>query len=112
MVNPIHPIRTTRKSGLFNKDMTQPMSAVDFNKFFKLDDKLPELKDLNFSESEIKVKSFTLSILNNYAFTRDLPSEDATSHLGPHLRFGTVSIRSIIRQLRLRDDIFLSELIW
>ena len=96
----------------FNKDLVLPLPPPDFNKFFKLDKKIPKLSELNFTESDIKVRPYTLKILNKYPFTRDLPSEDASSYLGPHLRFGTVSIRSIIKQLRLRDDIFLFELIW
>jgi deoxyribodipyrimidine photo-lyase len=43
---------------------------------------------------------------------RDIPAADSTSHLSPHLRFGTVSIREIVQQLGTGDEIFLSELIW
>ena len=40
------------------------------------------------------------------------PGRDATSHLGPHLRFGTLSIRKVINQLKPAHEVFLSELIW
>jgi deoxyribodipyrimidine photo-lyase len=96
----------------YNKDMVKPLPHPDFKKFFKLDEKIPQLTALNFTESDIKVRPYSLSILSRYPFTRDLPSEDSTSYLGPHLRFGTVSIRSIVKQLKLKDDIFLFELIW
>ncbi|MCT4624284.1 MAG: DNA photolyase family protein, partial [Schleiferiaceae bacterium] len=48
---------------------------------------------------------------NKYAETRNYPTQN-TSYLGTHLRFGTVSIREIIRQLAPEDETFLSELIW
>jgi len=44
--------------------------------------------------------------------TRDVPSLNSTSFLGPHLRFGTVSLRKIISELKESDEVFLSELIW
>lgn len=72
----------------------------------------PSMKELGFSESTIKVRPIDLSQLDNYEKTRDFPCLDGTSYLGPHLRFGTVSIRSIIRQLEKNDVVFLSELIW
>lgn len=96
---------------LFNKDMVQPLPDPDLSKFLQFDEKFPTPGDLNLSESDIRVRPYNLNILDQYPFTRELPSED-TSNLGPHLRFGTVSIRSIVKQLRLRDDIFLFELIW
>jgi len=50
--------------------------------------------------------------LDNYYIHRDIPSIDATSYLGPHLRFGTVSIRQIIREIGPNNEKFLNELIW
>jgi deoxyribodipyrimidine photo-lyase len=72
----------------------------------------PKLSDLDFLPSSIKVEDFNLSELDNYEQTKDIPYMDGTSYLGPHLRFGTVSIRSIIHQLKITDNVFLSELIW
>lgn len=48
-----------------------------------------------------------------YAAGRDLPARDATSRLGLHLRFGTISVREAVRRARAaRADVWLSELIW
>jgi deoxyribodipyrimidine photo-lyase len=71
----------------------------------------PKLADIGFRPSSIKVRDFNLSELTNYAFTRDIPSVE-TSHLGPHLRFGTVSLRQVIASLDPSDETFLNELIW
>jgi deoxyribodipyrimidine photo-lyase len=58
--------------------------------------------------------------LPQYDATRDFPALDATSHLSVHLRFGTVSIRSLARHavdsIRIEGgsgaSVWLSELIW
>ncbi len=54
--------------------------------------------------------------LPHYAERRDFPALAATSQLSAHLRFGTVSIRELVRYACARDSsgavIWLSELIW
>ena len=54
-----------------------------------------------------------------YHQTRDLPAVKGPSYLGPHLRFGTVSIRQLARLAQERREggqrgaeVWLSELIW
>lgn len=72
----------------------------------------PSKEALGIEASEIKVQDFILSDLSEYGNTRDYPALDATSYLGPHLRFGMVSPRQIIAQLKEADAVFLSELVW
>lgn len=72
----------------------------------------PNMEQLGFKKSFIKVEQYDLSLINEYQKTRDFPHLDSTSYLGPHLRFGTVSIRTIIENLKGSDQVFLSELIW
>ena len=54
--------------------------------------------------------------INKYDKTRDEVSIDGTSNLGIHFRFGTISIRKVLRAILNRDDsgtaVWLSELIW
>jgi deoxyribodipyrimidine photo-lyase len=73
---------------------------------------LPGMEALGFTPSSVEVMSYDLSSLKEYPRLRDLPAPDATSHLSPHLRFGTISIRKLIASLAPSDEIFLSELIW
>jgi len=59
-----------------------------------------------------------------YATLRDYPAKNGTSRLSPHLRFGTVGIRTVLAALRKARsrarsitekkscDVFLTELIW
>ena len=72
----------------------------------------PSLNFLDFEQSKINVRDYDLNNINHYAQSRDFPSTDGTSYLGIHLRFGTVSVRTIISKLSGNDSVFLSELIW
>jgi deoxyribodipyrimidine photo-lyase len=51
-------------------------------------------------------------LIRRYAALRDYPGLDATSHLGIHLRFGTLSIRRLAGESAGMSHVFLNELIW
>ncbi|WP_343624276.1 deoxyribodipyrimidine photo-lyase [Flavobacterium lindanitolerans] len=73
------------------------------------------LKEIGFETSGIKVADYNISsaLIENYAETRNFPGIEGTSHLSPHLRFGAVSIRKIVKTaLKHRKETFLNELIW
>ncbi len=53
-----------------------------------------------------------VGIIENYDKTRDFPGLDKTSHLGLHLRFGTISVRRLARSAYYLNHTFLNELIW
>ncbi len=72
----------------------------------------PSLDAIGFKQSSIEVPDFDLSVADDYGKTRDFPARDGTSHLGPHLRFGTISVRDVIRELSSKNEVFLSELVW
>ena len=72
----------------------------------------PGLEQTGFRQSSVKVRKYDISNLDNYHSTRDFPAMDSTSYLGPHLRFGTVSIRQVIDRQSPVNEVFLSELIW
>ncbi len=51
--------------------------------------------------------------LRAYGENRDFPAREHASRLGPHLRFGTVSLRQIMQQsVQAEAKIFINELIW
>lgn len=89
-----------------------PEKMTAFSSFLKGASSFPSLEDLGFVRSSIVVQPYSLKDLDSYAETRDIPYLNATSNLSPHLRFGTVSIRDIIHQLKDSNSTFLSELIW
>mgnify|MGYP005818915321 CR=1 FL=1 len=73
------------------------------------------LKEIGFKMSLQKVPMYHLNseIIQEYETKRNYPNLDATSHLGPHLRFGTVSIRSAVQQaISEENEVFWQELIW
>ncbi|MFD0861792.1 cryptochrome/photolyase family protein [Sungkyunkwania multivorans] len=73
------------------------------------------LTDIGFTASSIKVPAceVTPTLIQEYEATRNFPAKDQTSRLGPHLRFGTVSIRKMVDKARKEENItFLKELIW
>jgi deoxyribodipyrimidine photo-lyase len=51
-------------------------------------------------------------IIQNYHKTRDFPAIQGTSRIGLHLRFGTISIRELVKKVKKLNSTFLSELIW
>jgi deoxyribodipyrimidine photo-lyase len=72
------------------------------------------LDDIHFIKSEIAVPDFEASddFIMQYEQTRNFP-EKQTSRLGPHVRFGSVSIREIIAKANAaQNPTFLNELIW
>lgn len=91
-------------------------SEKHLQQFYKSQE-LPNLtlKDLGFEKSEIKVQDYHLEkyFIENYKETRDYPSINGTSRLSPHLRFGTVGYRSLIKKAaEATEKTFLNELIW
>ncbi|MCS6904201.1 MAG: deoxyribodipyrimidine photo-lyase [Bacteroidia bacterium] len=77
--------------------------------------KYPSLSELGFKEISCEVRAPNLSkdLLLNYAERRDYPALNSTSNLSVHLRFGTISVREVVRQaLRVESHAFLNEIIW
>ncbi len=75
---------------------------------------LPPLSELGFQPTGIPLpgKSVKKAIFTGYAKQRDSLFLDATSRLGVHLRFGTVSVRKLARTVQPLSHVFLKELIW
>ncbi len=82
------------------------------------DTELPnlDLSDLGFERSKIKIEAFKVSpdLIQNYEATRNFPAiKNGTTRLGPHLRFGTVSVREMIKKaIAEENEVFWNELIW
>ncbi len=73
------------------------------------------LSDIGFERSKQKVADYevTPTLIQEYEDTRNFPAQDATSRLGPHLRFGTVSIRKMMKKaIAEKNEVFWQELIW
>jgi deoxyribodipyrimidine photo-lyase len=85
--------------------------TVNLNHLLPQKDTFPTKDDLGIKPSTIKVRPFELKGVKKYEDTRNFPKL-STSDLSPHLRFGTISIRRLIAEVKDLSDTFLSELIW
>lgn len=99
-----------RKQFIASEHLPHSIEKLTAN-FSKSAHAFPTLNDLKMEKSTIVVKPFSLSDLAKYPQMRDLPAEDKTSYLSPHLRFGTIGIRSLVQQVK-HHEVFLNELIW
>ncbi|HLV93298.1 MAG TPA: deoxyribodipyrimidine photo-lyase [Aequorivita sp.] len=73
------------------------------------------LSQLGFKQSKIVVPEYDISegLIQNYEDNRNFPALNATSRVGPHLRFGTISIRKVIEKASSENnEVFWQELIW
>lgn len=73
------------------------------------------LKDIGFEKTKIKLPDFDVSksLIDHYEEKRNFPAANGTSLIGVHLRFGTVSIREIVKKAQQsNNETFLKELIW
>jgi deoxyribodipyrimidine photo-lyase len=87
--------------------------ALLFDKFrHEIQTAFPSLEQLGFKASCIQVPDFAPENIVDYEETRDYPGLDKTTKIGPHLRFGTISIRKLIRERGKESEIYTSELIW
>jgi len=99
-----------------NKDIKRCHSEDYLNQLYN-SNRLPnlELKDIGFNHSAFSYPNYQFNdkIITNYQSTRDYPSLDKTSKVGPHIRFGTLSIRELaIKSSYNKNNTFLKELIW
>lgn len=69
---------------------------------------------IGFNCTDTSVKPYVLdkTRIIKYDQTRDTPSIEGTSFLGPHLRFGTISIREVLLKTECLNTVFTKELIW
>jgi deoxyribodipyrimidine photo-lyase len=73
------------------------------------------LNSLGFEKSNMEIPNYKLDedLVEKYENERNFPSLNSTSKIGPHLRFGTVSIRQVLLfVLKCKNEVFLQELIW
>lgn len=75
---------------------------------------IPTLLQIGFVEQGKTFPSSELkeAIVKKYTEQRNFPAIEGTSKMGIHLRFGTVSIRQLLRKALTLNETFLNELIW
>jgi len=76
---------------------------------------IASLKAMGFETTDLVVpaKKWKEATVKNYTEQRNFPAvEGGTSHLGMHLRFGTISIRQLALETASINTTYLNELIW
>lgn len=76
--------------------------------------RLPDISEAGFTQtaSPEPIPVINEAIIRNYHLTRNLPAEEGTTRLSVHLRFGTVSIRQLVKSGLALNETWLNELIW
>ncbi|GGW69956.1 deoxyribodipyrimidine photo-lyase [Winogradskyella epiphytica] len=110
------PYMKTWKSTFKAHDLTPFKSETHLDRLIQ-DKELPNLSlsAIGFQPSNQNISPYEVSssLIQNYEATRNFPAADSTSRLGPHLRFGTVSIRKVVKKaISEANEIFWQELIW
>ena len=109
----------------YSRIWKEKFKAVDFKIYnteehftnLTQDSSLPNLNlsDIGFERSEQRIVDYEVSptLIKEYEETRNYPAKDSTSRLGPHLRFGTVSVRKMMQKAMAEEnETFMKELIW
>ncbi|MDP3468203.1 MAG: deoxyribodipyrimidine photo-lyase [Daejeonella sp.] len=75
---------------------------------------IPELEDIGFKTSKVILPGIHIEeeLIRNYHLTRNLPSVVGTSQVSVHLRFGTISVRHLVKLGIQWNEHWLNELIW
>ena len=109
------PYSRAWKKRLTADSLTPYPSEKLAEKFLKTEP-LPLLKpgEIGFNMTDFTYRSPEIDndIIMNYHRTRDIPSLNGTTRLGVHLRFGTVSIRELVKTALSLNEVWLNELIW
>ena len=75
---------------------------------------IPTLEEMGFKENDFQFPDRVAKgkIIEQYSENRDFPAIEGTSHLGIHLRFGTLSVRKLLALALQKNQTFVNELIW
>ena len=104
----IEAYRTNKKKNYPSEDLLSQISSESESNNITLE-------DIGFKQTSVPIQEYIFNsrIINEYEETRNFPALDNTSKLGPHLRFGTVSVRQMVsRASEQENPTFLKELIW
>lgn len=103
-------------SAKLNADYYKSYPTLEYaNHFYKTDSfKIPSLAQMGFKEIEFAFpdKVAKGNVIEKYTEQRNFPAINGTSHLGIHLRFGTLSVRKLLAYALKKNQTFVNELIW
>jgi len=92
-----------------------PCEKYYHNFFQHVPGKIPSLTSMDFKScnNDFPPDKWKPATIKEYKKQRDVPGiENGTTKLGVHLRFGTISVRELVRDTYELSETFLAELIW
>ncbi len=100
----------------FRPELTEPFQTeLHFQAFVKQTTlPIPTLENMGFlrTDAEFPPQDVKDELIKNYGEQRNFPAVPGTSRLSVHLRFGTVSIRSLVYKGINLSESWWNELIW
>ena len=100
----------------FDTDLLHSHPSDSHQGFAKIPPKpILTLESMGFEFNEPMLPTLSLpspDMLEGYEENRDYPAKKATSRLSVHLRFGTISIRELVRLAVTHSESWWNELIW
>ena len=75
---------------------------------------MPSLEDIGFLPTDLEAPQLEVddALLRAYHLTRNIPGIEGTSRMSTHLRFGTVSPRTLMKRGMDMNAVYANELIW
>lgn len=99
----------------FEKTLLKDINISLLSNLYKVQNvsNLMPLSSIGFERSGIPIPSTRIDddLMINFEKSRDYPALDATSKLGVHLRFGTISVRELAIEAQINGK-YLDALIW
>ena len=94
--------------------ITYPSENLLSNLLKEENNPFPSLQDIGFEDVNIDFHGFNISEerIKNYEETRNLPSVEGTTQISVQLRFGTLSVRDLVKLGIKWNEKWLNELIW
>ncbi len=99
----------------FRTNKLEPYPSAAIDNWLKTEPvPIISLEEMDFTQSAISFpdRKIDIDVIEGYHETRDIPSVKGTSRLSMHLRFGTVSVREVVKHAYEHNEKFLNELIW
>ncbi len=109
------PYSKNWKATLSPAHLTDYGTEAHFSHFFSSEKKeLPSLESMGFERTNTLFPNRIpdKEIIRVYEQKRDFPAQKGVTHVGMHLRFGTMSIRKLVRVALALNETYLNELIW
>jgi len=99
----------------FKEDLLNPIPSESSSNYLRSNfHNIMELNDIGFDKSEMEFPDRVPNndVISGYDKTRDIPAIKGTSRISVHLRFGTISIRKLVRKAMNLNHKYWNELIW